>query len=252
MKITKTRVITGTLLATVLVGSTAIGTAAYAADGNTVTIDAAAQPTAAGTAMALFPNATDKAFKPTSNPAYSETGWEDASSTILENPPDSTEPVTQDIKVTHQAGASFSIGGSVGAETTLSALGFANAKVSIKFSAEHRWATETSDSERITVTARPGTAVWVAAAHRQATFTGDYTFTANGTTYHVDNVTITEPAPAPGGDSTTGVTYLAVQQKYGAVNPGTNATMPKGQVPITSNPRVKMLTAQLPPLKVTH
>ncbi|CCH80239.1 conserved exported hypothetical protein [Nostocoides japonicum T1-X7] len=252
MKLTRTGIAAGSLLATALIGST-VATAAYAvADGTTVTIDAAAQPAAAASAMALFPSATDKAFQATTNPAYSETGWEQASTSRLDNPPDSDEDLTQDLKVTHEAEASFSIGGSVGAETTLSALGFANAKVSVKFSAEHQWATQTSDSEKISVTAKPGTSVWIVAAHRQATFTGDYTFTANGTTYHVDNVTITEPAPATGGDATSGVTYLATEQAYTKVNNVTGAaagSLPKGLVPIGNNPRVQAINAQLPRLK---
>lgn len=252
MKLIKPRMLAAGLLAGFAMAGVAAGSIAYAAgDGNTVTIDAAKDPTAAANAMKLFPDATDKSFTATGNPAYSQTGWELASSSSINNPPSGNGNVTQTVEATHTAGSSLSIGGSLEASTTLSALGFASAKVSVKFSAEHQWTTEHSDSEEVKATAIPGKVVWVVASHRESSFTGDYTFTANGTTYHVNNIIITMPAPAAGGDTSSGTTYMAVERNYGSVYNLTAMTshgLPTGAVPIAKTPKLAKITAQLPKL----
>jgi hypothetical protein len=252
MKRTKPRLLAAGLLGAVAMAGVTVGSVAYAAgDSNqVVTIDAAKDPTAATNAMNLLPTATDTDFTPTGNPAYSQTGWVLASTSSINNPPGSSSNLIQTVKATHTAGASVSIGGSVGASFEVSALDIVKEKVSVEFSAEHQWTNETSDSEEVLATAIPGKVVWVVASHGQATFTGDYTFTVNGITYHVNNVTITEPAPAPGGDTTTGTTYMVVERPYSQVNNLKTLTgsLPKGLVPIAKTPQLARITAQLPKL----
>lgn len=247
------RLLAGALLATIAV-SGAGATIAYAANGtNEVTIDAAKDTAGAQAAMSLFPASTDQSFTPTGQPKYTQTDWTPASTSSVNNPPDAKDPVKSTVTVTHTAASSWSVGGSVSASYGLKALGFANAEVSMKFSAEHEWTTENTDAEKVTATALPGKVVWIVASHTEVTFSGDYTFTANGTTYHVDNVTITEPAadPASGGDVHASTTYAAVEKPYSTVYAGTPAAQrPTGLVPLARTPQLRTLTAALPALSV--
>jgi hypothetical protein len=255
MKLTRTTLIAASFATAVAVAVGGGATAAMAAGTNTVVIDASKDVTAANTAMALFPAATDKSFTTVGSPSYSQTGWELASTSTLNNPPTSKEDLTKEYTATHTETSSWSLGGSVSSSAGLSALGFANAEVSVKFTANHEWATENTDSEQVTVTAKPGKVVWVVASHTQVSFTGDYTFTADGTQYEVRNLTITEPAadPATGGDTHSSTTYMAVERDYGTVHPTATSTgQPSGSLRLAQTPVVAKLTAQLPPLAVGH
>jgi hypothetical protein len=177
-----------------------------------VVIDAVTDPAGAANAMALWPTAPkeSQSFTATTNPVYSATQpttvsnhyqvpakWPNAESFSF----DSTLSTT----------SGWSIGGSVGMETTLSALGFANASVSITFTASHEWDTTSSNSQTIGFEISPGYIGWVEGSTGQVTFTGDFAFTADGTDYVVKNVTITNPGSADCGPDAA-FTYYAVIQ----------------------------------------
>lgn len=251
MKLTKTRLVAGGVLFAFVVAGAAGGSVAYAAsdDNPAVTIDAASDPTAAGNAMKLFPTATDKSFSASDNPVYSLTNWQLASDSSVNNPPNAKTDMTKTLKITHTEDFSLSVGGSVGTEVTVSALGFADSKIGVKFSADHVWTTGVTESEEVQVTAVPGKSVWILAAHTQAVVTGDYTFTADGTTYHINNVTITQPAATPGGNSDTATVFYAKEAAITQAFAGTgiaSTDLPSGLVPISKTPALRRLTAQLP------
>jgi hypothetical protein len=82
----------------------------------------------------------------------------------------------------------------------------------------------------------PGYESWITGSQGQATFTGDYTFTAQGTDYTVRNVTVTFPAAADAGPLTA-FTYFVVSQKLPPTvaatltRPGWVAAPRTGQMP---------------------
>jgi hypothetical protein len=190
-----------------------------AADG-TVVIDANADPKGAAAAMALFPNATDKTYSATANPIYSRTDQAVVSDSY-ETPNNFPHPTVGHLSVAHEYSSSWSLGGSVGAETTLSALGFANASVSVTFTANHEWVTSHSDAQDISVPVDPGYISHIEGYTGTVTFTGDYAFTANGVTYQVNNVTITEPGNSAQGPLAAS-TYIVITQK---LNPTARRTI---------------------------
>ena len=175
-----------------------------------VNIDAATDPDGAAQAMQLWPNATNTNFSATSNPIYTSTQPEVLSSAYQVPPGYPAQSTSYAVSQTNSS--SWSIGGSVGAETTLSALGFANASVSVTFTASHRWTTSQTNTQTIAIEVEPGYESWITGSQGQATFTGDYTFTAQGTDYTVRNVTVTFPAAADAGPLTA-FTYFVVSQK---------------------------------------
>ena len=193
-------------------------------DNPVVNIDAATDPAGAAQAMQLWPNATNQGFAATSNPIYTSTNPAPVSQ-AFQVPTTDPNIETTTFTVSQTNSSSWSLGGSVGAETTLSALGFANASVSVTFTASHQWSTSHTDTEYIGVQVPPGYESWIDGSTGQASFTGDYSFTAQGTDYRVSNVTITQPAPDPttdGGGPMTAFTYLVVTKK---LSPSLAATL---------------------------
>jgi hypothetical protein len=182
----------------------------------TVVIDAKADPKAAAAAMALWDAATNKSFVPTSNPIYTNTD-QTIVSQYYRTPPGWSTPSTGTLTAEQRSSSSWSLGGSVGAETTLSALGFANASVSVEFTAEHQWVTSHSDSQAISVTVDPGYVGWIEGYDHQVSLTGDYAFTVNGVTYQVNNLTITEQGNASDGPPTAAYTYIVKEQKQSSL-----------------------------------
>jgi hypothetical protein len=164
--------------------------------------------------MGLFPNATDKTYTATSNPIYGRTG-QTVLSQSWETPANYSHPTSGTLTVAHDYSSSWSLGGSVGAETELSALGFANASVSVTFTANHEWVTSHSDAQDVTVPVDPGYIAHIEGYTGTVTFTGDYTFTANGINYQVNNVTITEPGNSMDGPLAAS-TYIVIAQKLNA------------------------------------
>jgi len=179
-----------------------------------VDIDAATDPDGAAQAMQLWADATSKSFSPTSNPVYTSTQPQ-VLSDAYQVPADQTEPESTSFTKGMTSSSSWSIGGSVGEQTTLSALELVNTSVSVTFSASHQWSTSQTNTQTITVEVLPGYESWITGSQDQATFTGDYTFTAQGTDYTVRNVTITYPAAADAGPMTA-FTYFVVDQKLPA------------------------------------
>ena len=179
-----------------------------------VDIDAATDPDGAAQAMQLWPNATNTNFTTTSNPVYTSTQPQ-VLSDAYQVPADQTEPESTSFTKGMTSSSSWSIGGSVGEQTTLSALELVNTSVSVTFSASHQWSTSQTNTQTITVEVLPGYESWITGSQDQATFTGDYTFTAQGTDYTVRNVTITYPAAANAGPMTA-FTYFVVDQKLPA------------------------------------
>jgi hypothetical protein len=182
----------------------------------TVVIDAKADPKAAAAAMALWDAATNKSFVATSNPIYANTDQAIVSQ-YWRTPANWQHPSTGSLIAEQHSSSSWSLGGSVGAETTLSALGFANASVSVEFTAEHQWVTSHADSQAISVTVDPGYVGWIEGCNSQVSLTGDYTFTVNGVTYQVNNLTITEQGNASNSPTTAAYTYIVKEQKQSSL-----------------------------------
>lgn len=186
---------------------------AAAAAGPVTVINSVTDPTAAAAALKQFDTATGKTFTPTSDPTFADTGWIAPAGTGAQKndgaPGSKTTPKT--LSITNTLSSSWSVGGSVGVEAGAGAMGFANASVSLKLSANHNWESTVSDTETITANVEPGKMVWILESHSQATYTGTYTFTAaDGTHYQVTNVTITKPA-SPDGNPLTAASYRLVE-----------------------------------------
>jgi hypothetical protein len=179
---------------------------------STVMINAVTDPGPAATAMALWPTASEgsQSFSATTSPVYSATQPQIVSSRY-EIPATWKNPETCSFESTLSNTSGWSIAGSVSAETTLSALGFANASVSITFTDSHEWDTTFSNSQTIAFEISPGNIGWVEGSTGQVTFTGDFAFTADGIDYVVKNVTITNPGSADCGPDAA-FTYYAVIQ----------------------------------------
>jgi hypothetical protein len=177
-----------------------------------IVIDAVTDPDRAAAAMALWPTASEgsQSFSATTSPVYSATQPQVVSSRY-EIPAKWHNAELCSFESTLSNTSGWSIAGSVGAETTLSALGFANASVSITFTDSHEWDTTFFNSQTIAFEISPGNIGWVEGSTGQVTFTGDFVFTANGTNYMVKNVTITNPGSADCGPDAA-FTYYAVIQ----------------------------------------
>jgi hypothetical protein len=182
-----------------------------AAGDSATVIDAATDPADANTAMALWSNATNKQFTPTTNPVYSATQPQIVSSRY-QVPATWKNPESFSFNSTQTTTSGWSLGGSVGAETTLGVVGFANASVSVEFTAKHEWDTTSTDSQTIEFDIPPGHIGWVTGSTGQVTYTGDFAFTANSTNYVVKNVTITNPG-SPDCGPKAAFTYYAVVEE---------------------------------------
>jgi hypothetical protein len=208
------------------------------ATANTVVIDAKSDPKDAASAMALFPGASDKSFMPTSNPIYTNTD-QAVESNPYQVPTSYAHSVPTGLSATQSSASSWSIGGMVSSETTLSILGFANASVTVTFSASHEWVNTHSVSQTVTATVDPGYIDWIEGYTRQVTFTGDYSFTANGVSYQVNNVSITEPGNSELGPEAA-PTYIVISHKLNQLKLGSN---PKpGYTQPTSIPKLTAST----------
>ena len=186
-----------------------------------VDIDAATDPGGAAQAMQLWPNATNTNFTATSNPIYTSTQPQGITNAYQIPPNLPAESTSFEVDQTNSS--SWSLGGSVGGKTTLSALGFANASVSVTFTASHQWTTSQTNTQIITVEVQPGSESWIEGSQGQATFTGDYAFTAQGTDYTVRNVTARcLPRGRRRRNSLTAFTYFVVSQK---LDPAVAATL---------------------------
>ena len=216
-------------------------------------IDAATDPDGAAQAMLLWANATSKNFSATSNPIYTSTQPE-VLGDGFQVPADSPNAESTSFARQQTNSCSWSLGGSVSEETTLSALGFANASVSVTFTASHQWTTSHTNSQTITVEVLPGYESWITGSQGQATFTGDYAFTAQGTDYTVRNVTVSFPAAADAGPLTA-FTYFVVSQKLPRVSPP-RLPVPRGwQPPAPGRHRRRVTPARLrqyPPPGTRH
>lgn len=184
--------------------------------GSPLVIDASKDPQAAGDAMAHWndPGTTNKAFALTSNPIYGPTPMTSSNAYCL--PPDYTNPEQKEFAVEHDYSSQWSISGTLSAETKLGIIGFANASLQVSVTAGHEWTTEHDENEQVTANIDPGYTDWIQMYAGEATITGDYSFTWNGTDYQVNNVTITEPANSspdqPQGPYTSTV-FTVVAQK---------------------------------------
>jgi hypothetical protein len=203
--------------------STTVNVAAASSAPVTV-IDARQNPTGAQAAMALFDDATKKAFTNTTDPTFATTGWAAAPGGVAEenDGPAGSDPEAVSYSVTNATTASWSLGGSIGLKMG-GGIGFADASVSLKLSADHTWGTTTGDTVNIAASVDPGQMVWIEEATTQATYTGTYSFTANGINYQVTNVTITTPVGAD-GNPLTAVNYRIVQQPISKVAQAVGAT----------------------------
>ncbi len=174
-------------------------------------INAVEQKDAAIAAMQLFDDATNKSFTATTDPTYNTTGWAVAPGGMAEenDAKAGAAPEPETYTVTNATNSSWSLGGSIGVKMG-GGIGFAEASVSLKLSASHTWGTSTADTVEIDAAVDPGQMVWVQESQTNATYTGTYSFTANGINYEVTNVTITTPISAD-GNPLTAVNYRIVQ-----------------------------------------
>ena len=205
---TRTRIIAAALIfAGITGGSLALaGSAGATTTLNPHALAAAAAPVTvinavqdqqgAAAAMKLFDDATttNKSFATTTDPSYNTTGWAVAPGGLEEenNAGVGGDPEAVTYRVTNAVDSSWSLGGSVGVSAG-GGIGFAQASVSLKLSASHTWGTTTGDAIEIDASVDPQKMVWVLQSQTIATYTGTYSFTANGTNYQVTNVTITTP-----------------------------------------------------------
>ena len=175
-------------------------------------INAVQQPTEAANAMQLFDDATNKAFTVTTDPVYNTTGWAVAQGSIAEENDGKAgaAPEAEKYYVTNATNSSWSLGGSIGVKMG-GGIGFAEASVSLKLSASHTWGTSIADTVEIDAAVDAGEMVWIEESQTNATYTGTYSFTANGTNYEITNVTITTPMSAD-GNPLTAINYRIVQQ----------------------------------------
>ncbi len=206
----RTRLIAGTVIFAGMTGATLAF--AGSASASTTVIDAQSNPTAAAAAMAQFATATDKTFTPEADPLYHSTGWTmPAGTSVQEN---DGKPGSLDTSASWTFGTTKTSSWSLGGEVDLSAgggIGFANVTVSVDLSASHTWGTSTSDSETITGEVPAGESEWILESTSEATYTGSYKFTAaDGTTYEIDNVTITTPV-GKGDNPNAAVSYRVVE-----------------------------------------
>ncbi len=205
--------VTGATLA--LTGSADAATAAprvSAASASATVIDAVKDPAGAKAAMALFDDATNKSFTNTTDPTFSTTGWTVAPGGLAEqnNAPVGGSLEPEEYSVSNATTSSWSLGGSIGAKMG-GGIGFAEASVSLKLSASHTWGTTTADTVVIDTEVAPQQVVWVEESDTDATYTGTYSFTANGTNYQIANVTITTPV-SKDNNPLTSVNYRIVQE----------------------------------------
>lgn len=171
---------------------------AHLCSGSPAVIDAAKDPKDAADAMSHWddPTATNKVFALTSNPFYSNTPTISGVSYCISKNSVNPESHLFGLSTTIPL-SGWSIGGSFSAETKLGLIGFANASLAVTVTASHEWATEHDENQTGTAIVDPGYTDWIQMYTRQVTITGDYSFSANGTDYQVNNVTITEPDNAP-------------------------------------------------------
>ena len=185
--------------------------AAAAAAGPVTVINSVTDPAAAAAALKQFDTATNKAFTPSGDPTFADTGWASPTGTSAQENDGTSGTAQMIVSLTNTLSSSWSVGGSLGVEAGAGALGFANASVSLKLTAGHNWETTVSDTETITANVDPGKMVWILESHSQATYTGTYTFTAaDGINYQVTNVTITKPASRD-GNPLTAASYRLVE-----------------------------------------
>ena len=183
-----------------------------AATGQVTVINSATDKAAATAALKLFDTATAKSFTATPGINFTDTGWavpDNTGAQENDGPPGSPD-TPKILTITNALTSSTSLGGSLGVEAGAGVVGFANASVSLKITASHSWENTVSDTETITAQVAPGKVVWILEQHSQATYTGTYSFTANGTNYQVTNVTITKPA-SPDGNPLTAASYKLVE-----------------------------------------
>jgi hypothetical protein len=228
----------GVVTAALAVGATSLGIAAAsttstaASRGQLVVIDARSDQASAIEALKLYKDAADRSFTPTGTPTFSNTDWGPAQArkanpdgrfpiapSVSGGEPGSDTKTTETIDVSHEATSGWSLGGSLEASLGMDLLGAVDAEVSTKFTANHTWETGFRDYQSIEVTADPGKTVWVEMSNSEETFTGNFTFAANGIRYEVDNVSFTEPvSDDQSGDSIDSTTYKVVEVDSSSIN----------------------------------
>ena len=207
-----------------------------------VIIDASADNTDALAAMKLASGASDLQFTATTAPTFATTGWKPVLDGKGHLAPAVTggnkNNVTQTMTVTHEETNSWSLGGSVEASVGFNLLDVVDAELSAKFTANHTWTTATADSQTIEVTAKTGKTVWIEASNSTATYTGNFTFSVNGSSYEINNVTITQPATNNTG--TEAAAAYEVEEMSNA-DLGIPANTKGGLTPINALPRLRQI-----------
>lgn len=229
------------LAAAVAIGATSLSvadastTATSASPGQLVVIDATKDKDAAVQALTLYKDATDRSFTPTGAPTFSSTDWKAAQGGTAN--PDGKFPIAPSVSggktkgtgltidVSHEATSGWSLGGSIEASVGFDLAGVVDAEVSTKFTANHTWESGFRDYQSIKVTADPGKTVWIESSNSEETFSGTFTFAANGIRYEVDNVSFTEPVSADqSGDSINSTTYKVMEMDSSSIGVKPNQT----------------------------
>ena len=163
-----------------------------------VTYDAKTNPDEVASIMTQYwADGKDKDFTLLSGPTYSHSTYTRASG-VVENT--SNEAASLTLSATDSHEESTSIGASLTWSTELGIFGLVNQKVSATLSGGHQWSTtdKTIDTESVTVPAGDVGCLYDSAS--MATVTGNFTVTTpEGITYHLNDVTVTDPAQAANG-----------------------------------------------------
>lgn len=205
MKTRITALITAAALTTALLGAGATAAIAAGSSQDTITVDAGQDPTAAAADLKLITNATDASFTPSANPlTVDHSAWSTVEAGYINPIGGKTETPSWTDQVSSAFG--WSLGGQVSASVGTSLLGLVGEKLTVTFGVNHTWQTTNTHAEKISATVPGGQKVYLVKRTNVDDITGDYSFTAGGTHFNIDNVTINVP-PSSGADQVDDTTY---------------------------------------------
>jgi hypothetical protein len=218
-------------------------TAISASPGQVVSIDGASDPADAIEALKNYQNATDRSFTPTTAATFAHSTWGPVYGTDGTTPApavsaneNANHPSGQRLDITHQETSSWSLGGSIQGTVGFNLAGIIDQELSVKFTANHTWDSNTTDSQSIYAQAAPGKTVWIEASTGTASYTGNFAFTSGGVRYQVNNVTITQPASSD-VDAMSNTSYRVME--ISNVNAGVSPQAPSGLKTISKLPMLQ-------------
>ncbi len=156
-----------------------------------ITIDAKTNPNGAANAMKLFDGATNKSYKLTAPPTWSQSDPVQGSAKLINW--SSSEAWIKSTTGTLN-GQSNSLSAELSWETNLSLLDLATVTVSASVEGGHQWGSTDEVRNGNQMSVDPGQVGWFVKTTQVQSVTGDFNFTAyNGAAnYHVTNVTVSQ------------------------------------------------------------